>query len=631
MRSVDFDSTAAHRLRIRTAGGTVLEGEQVRNVTLTSACCPEDGLTVGNVCSAQLKGVVVTDFDLLDTVLWAECVFDCGEDGIETLPLGEFRVTEWVRTEEAAEFTAYDRLFWAAGGEYTPNVSDAPTAAEVIVDIALIIGVEMEELPALAETTAVTGSLRGYSLRDMLGFMAALCGGNAVINRDGKLQILWFSAGGQVTEEELYSGGLSVKHDVGLVGMLVKQDSEDGTQPPLSVGVGSGYVMELENPFFTAESLQAVWEELSCLNTLTAELTGTENAQPELGSLCFMGGLCTEVGDLVTVERRDGSKTVLPAVQVVLELDGGAKCTVSADGQSQTEAGAQFQGVVGRTITRLQTDLGEFKQLVASQAWIDELFAGEITASGSITGAKLQSSSSAYGKGLFSEGRFVSMQEESVHDQWFIAYLTQGGFLARVATEEPDMEGAYNSYSYTDEVSISGYRMGIERYEAGVQGAAETLMLYSYGALHSQNGRITGFWGDELYEGGVSLSSKYAEREQWQELRLAAGIEANTSCFGGSPLYVPAYCRTGGMCRLAGSVSVTPSGSGTILLGTLPAGYRPNDNVYALVPCGGKNIARVFVNKNGEIKLEWMVKLADGTNHTAENWLQLNLSFPIEG
>lgn len=114
----------------------------------------------------------------------------------------------------------------------------------------------------------------------------------------------------------------------------------------------------------------------------------------------------------------------------------------------------------------------------------------------------------------------------------------------------------------------------------------------------------------------------------WKELTLSSGVSAYSTNFGGSTLGEPSYCVKGGVCRLAGSVQAAYSGS-AVTLASLPEKAWPTGNVYRLTPCGGKRIARIYVNTVGELKLEWLLNLSDGSNYTTSTWVQINLEYPV--
>lgn len=178
------------------------------------------------------------------------------------------------------------------------------------------------------------------------------------------------------------------------------------------------------------------------------------------------------------------------------------------------------------------------------------------------------------------------------------------------------------------------YRMIAAGVHIACDGGVRTEFSSSYAADDSEAsvGSGVGTSSGDLLSQVNSLEQKVKELEtgssNWQALSLASGVTSYSDQFGGSPLGVPAFCVQGGICRLTGSVQVTYGGS-TVTLATLPETVRPVSNVYRLSPCGGKRIARVYVNLAGEVRLEWLLNLTDGSNYTTATWVQVNLEFPV--
>ena len=46
-----------------------------------------------------------------------------------------------------------------------------------------------------------------------------------------------------------------------------------------------------------------------------------------------------------------------------------------------------------------------------------------------------------------------------------------------------------------------------------------------------------------------------------------------------------------------------------------------------MVPCGGQRIARIYITPLGEIVLEWMMNIADGSVAEVNQWLTLNIDY----
>ena len=294
------------------------------------------------------------------------------------MPLGRFVVTEATVEEDTTTITAYDAAYYALGGEYTPSGSPA-TALAVLRDICTQAG--LTTLDYGGADVAIDGDLTGHTCREMVGYMAALLGCNAVISREGALKLIWYTDNGQsITPDDYYSGGLSLAGEITLVGVrmaktvTVRTTGTDGTVTEVEqttnydAGSGTGTVIAVDNPFATQDIVDAVWAKIGGLGTFRA------------GSCSAFGGLLTEPGDLISVTGLSGLTSILPAMTVQLELDGGCRCTITASGQSQTEADAQILGPTGKALKKIEADIARFKELyadnlVAQAARITELFA----------------------------------------------------------------------------------------------------------------------------------------------------------------------------------------------------------------------------------------------------------------
>ena len=358
----------------------ILHGEtelETINVRLVSSCCSEGAISIGAVCAAELTVKVSGSLALTDEIITAAVQ----QDGEAETPLGTFRVTTCQQNSGTTTITAYDAAYYALGGEYTPSGSPA-TALAVLGDICTQAGLTLDYGGA---DVAIEGDLTGHTCREMVGYIAALLGCNAVISREGALKLIWYTDNGQsITPDDYYSGGLSLTGESVLAGVrmtktvTVRTTGTDGTitetdqTTNYDAGSGTGTVIAVDNPFATQDIVDAVWAKIGGLGTFRA------------GSCSAFGGLLTEPGDLISVTGLSGLTSILPAMTVQLELDGGCRCTITASGQSQTEADAQILGPTGKALKKIEADIARFKDLYADnaeieRAKIEKLIAGEIT------------------------------------------------------------------------------------------------------------------------------------------------------------------------------------------------------------------------------------------------------------
>lgn len=92
------------------------------------------------------------------------------------------------------------------------------------------------------------------------------------------------------------------------------------------------------------------------------------------------------------------------------------------------------------------------------------------------------------------------------------------------------------------------------------------------------------------------------------------------------------YRKIGNHVYLKGCVK-TPSSwaNSASYMFQLPAGYRPNTRKYVLNPTTLARIARIYVDTNGYVSLEWTKNLSDGSNVSGElSWVQIDMDFLID-
>ena len=386
---------AAKRLNLKAVcGSTTLEGNQIANCTYSASIGGSDALTIGGVTAAMVTLTINQEVAWRDKTVVVSVGAEV-DGAIQYVPLGTFAVTDCKQAEGTTTITAYDAAYYALGGTYTPTVSSGATVAAVLADVATQCGLTLATLPAAASTTNVVGDLTGKTCRDMVGYLAALVGCNALIDRDGKLALRWFASSGQsYSPSDYYNAGLSIDGTSTLACIRAEvetttTDADGNTSVTTNAYTsgGTGVGISIQNPYMTQVILDAVWASIGGLAYT-------------VGSCDIFHGLLTEPGDLVTITDKTGVAHTLAVMSLNMTIDGGCKTTLRATGESTTDASAAMQGSLGGKVSQLVVDLAKVKQLIIEDVngvtkiyggRIDtkSLFAQDITATGTITGAKL--------------------------------------------------------------------------------------------------------------------------------------------------------------------------------------------------------------------------------------------------
>ena len=394
-------------------GSTTIGAEQVKKCVYSGSFGGMDTVTIGGVTAAMVTLTLSGAHNLRDKTITVSVGADVS-GAVQYVPLGTFVVATCKQVDDTTTVTAYDAAYYALGGTYTPTVSSGATVAAVLSDVAAQCGLTLATLPAAASTTNVVGDLTGKTCRDMVGYLAALVGCNALIDRDGKLALRWFADSGQsYSPSDYYNAGLSIDGTSTLACIRAEVETTttdaDGntsvTTNAYTAG-GTGVGITIQNPYMTQAILDTVW----------ASIGGLEYT---VGSCDIFHGLLIEPGDLVTITDKTGVAHTLAVMTLELSIDGGCKSTLRATGESTTDASAAMQGSLGGKVSQLVVDLAKVKQLIIEDVngvtkiyggRIDtkSLFAQDITATGTITGAQLI--------GAILSGENINIVSERVYD-----------------------------------------------------------------------------------------------------------------------------------------------------------------------------------------------------------------------
>ena len=394
-------------------GSTTIGAEQVKKCVYSGSFGGMDTVTIGGVTAAMVTLTLSGAHNLRDKTVAVSVGADVSGT-VLYVPLGTFVVATCKQVDDTTTATAYDAAYYALGGTYTPNVSSGATVAAVLSDVATQCGLTLAALPAAASTTNVVGDLTGKACRDMVGYLAALVGCNALIDRDGKLALRWFADSGQsYSPSDYYNAGLSIDGASTLACIRAEVETAttdaDGntsvTTNAYTAG-GTGVGISIQNPYMTQVILDAVWASIGGLAYT-------------VGSCDIFRGLLVEPGDLVTITDKTGVAHTLAVMSLNMTIDGGCKTTLRATGESTTDASAAMQGSLGGKVSQLVVDLAKVKQLIIEDVngvtkiyggRIDtkSLFAQDITATGTITGAQLI--------GAILSGENINIVSERVYD-----------------------------------------------------------------------------------------------------------------------------------------------------------------------------------------------------------------------
>ena len=374
-----------------TLNGTAVTGALL-TLTITAGVNGEQPLlTVGNTCAKTVQ----MQFSGVQTGFLEGTLVLSAQSGAEVLPLGSFAVTEAVTRGGQTTVTAMDAMGVALAELYQPSLSgSSATAWAVLNDVAAKAGVALSArvsgYQSVLAGVSMASLAAGYTRRTVVGWIAGLCGCNAVIDRAGKLDFIWYSASGMTLHRaDCYEGMDEIQESNSVFSMLsVSVVDGNGNTQTLSPTSAEGTGALIENPFMTQARLDGLWSGIGGMTYRPAELS-------------FLGDLRLDAGDLITLTLDDGTTCSVPVMSLTHTYDGGVTTHVTALGQGESAAaGVRNDGLLGGKLRSLSAEVAQLGALTVEdengvtkinggRIDTDSLFAQNITATGTITGAQL--------------------------------------------------------------------------------------------------------------------------------------------------------------------------------------------------------------------------------------------------
>lgn len=432
--------------------------------------------------------------------------------GGETLPVGTFRVSEAVTRGGQTTVTAVDAMIYLLEQDYLPNAesSDAwSVLSDIVSQSGIPLGTSVNGFQSTLSAVDMSGIPAGNTCRTVVGWLAALCGRNAVISRAGKLEFVWYSDSGVVLhQQDCYEEMDQVQDSDRTFSMLAVTvtDGEGGTTT-LTPAAATGSGQTIENNYMTQDRLDSIWTDIGGLTYRPADLS-------------FLGDLRLDAGDLIRYTLEDGTSCTVPAMNLTHTFDGGVTTQVIAAGQSETASAASGGGALTSKVRQLVADVAQLGALTVTdengttkinggRIDTDSLFAQDINATGTISGLTLL-------------GEFIDIR--AVNEKYASS--------VNVYTEFDDSESGDRPYYLHMRVQHGTSLGGIDISASGVtiSGAGLTINVddLSVSANLQSSKAYTTFDGDVISSGTILVAQKMGWCAVTAVITLSAAVSGWT-------------------------------------------------------------------------------------------------------
>lgn len=332
--------------------------ETLNNFKFQNMINPNNEITIGNTCSSGVTfSIYMPTISLENKEI---TIFEGVKVGTEIkyIKLGIFTVTKQTSDGEYTSYEAYDRMY-KADMPYFSDMAFPSTDKAILNEICGKLGISLATDIVTAHT--VSDKPQGYTMREIIGYMAMLQGCNAVINADGNLELRWYKDSGYVLDgHKYYQQGVTFTTSKDfIIQKLTCNNTKSGSTEQSEITSGDGATgLSFANPFMTQAILDEVYKKIGgfTFRPLTVK---------------FVGDYRLEVGDIITVNK-GGVDYKVPIMQITHECDGGLMDTVTSIGQSDTENTSVASGPITKQMERYYADLILVNKALINKLSVDE-------------------------------------------------------------------------------------------------------------------------------------------------------------------------------------------------------------------------------------------------------------------
>ncbi len=340
-----------------TIGNNIYTNDDIVDIILETIQ-PGEGFSIGNTPSQTLDLTLVNRGDTIYSTsqVKVEVGLKIGAT-IENILMGLFNIDDIEKTDYTTKFTCYDNMI-RFETPYFSSLTYPASLQQVVNELATKTGVQFTgSLPAYT-----VKKLEGFTCREILGYVSSLCGGNALITRDGKFTIVTpKDIDHSITPDNYIDYKREeVKYKIGKVSCKVgDKELNKG-----SLGTDSMEV-KFENPWVTD----------SILNDIYTKLNGFEY----LGyTMKWQGDISLDVGDIVTCTDIKGAVRKIPILSQKFTYNGGLTAEIGAKGETKNKNSFNSSGSGSNKLDRVVTELLIVNEALINKANIQDLEAVSI-------------------------------------------------------------------------------------------------------------------------------------------------------------------------------------------------------------------------------------------------------------
>ena len=335
------------RLKIDIAG---TEYTGIKSFKLKGGTNSSEQITFGDAVSSYIE-FILTDVPKNTILKGRQAIPYIGlelDDGtVEWIKKGVYNLEKPVRSGEFIKLTAYDNFALCYKGFFTGLIGNQKIAT-ILQEQCKKIGIEYAG--GADDVTYKVDSLQGLTIIEAISVLAAYCGKNAIMDKDGKLRLVWYTDAGLTISPSRFADPLEMDEEDTFINRLDCTIDEEH-----SVSAGTGIGIYFSCPGMTQERITVLYNQIKGFTYRAAKLNW-RMAQPDV-----------EAGDLVRVMDNAGNAYVVPLMDYEFNCDGGFYGIIQSKGKTQQEQDTGYKGPLQTKVDRTYSDLISTKQVITDK------------------------------------------------------------------------------------------------------------------------------------------------------------------------------------------------------------------------------------------------------------------------
>ena len=309
-----------------------LTGATIQSVTLDEIANSTDTLTFGCACSNKVTINFInppTNINYDNTYIEPYVGIKTSDIPLvyESVSLGKFYATEVETTNDYKnlKITAYDGFCKMTGKYIKSSTIVGTTKIQAIYDdirtqLASKCGVVLKEM--VCPDFDITWRDIDTTFTQAVGYLAGCLGGFARFDREGLLEIVWYTnTEVEIARNQQYMNGFQKTTDKPLTITSVVTGTQENT---ISKGNGvNGAEINFENPFITSDMADVLFAKVNNITYTPCKVK-------------WRGNPAVQAGDIVSVVDKNGTAHTAFVMSQQIVIGGGLNSTIECKGKSET-------------------------------------------------------------------------------------------------------------------------------------------------------------------------------------------------------------------------------------------------------------------------------------------------------